>query len=107
MDIGLMPQPDTPWTRGKSTYKALQYMAAGIPVVADDVGITSETVGQDEAGFIVRSTDEWCDALLKLAADPGLRQALGRRGRSRVERDFSVVRWAPVLASILKGDGPS
>jgi glycosyltransferase involved in cell wall biosynthesis len=104
MDIGLMPQPDTPWTRGKSAHKALQYMAAGIPVVADDVGITSETVGHERAGLIVGGPDEWVQALLALAGDARLRQRLGRCGRSRVERDFSVTRWAPVVASILRGD---
>ena len=30
-DIGLMPMPDDPWTRGKGGYKLLQYMATGLP----------------------------------------------------------------------------
>ena len=39
MDIGLMPLPDNAWTRGKCSYKAIQYMAAGVPVVADEVAV--------------------------------------------------------------------
>ena len=39
MDIGIMPLPDEPWTRGKSGYKLVQYMACGIPVVADRPGV--------------------------------------------------------------------
>jgi glycosyltransferase involved in cell wall biosynthesis len=105
IDVGLMPMPDNAWTRGKSAYKALQYMSAGIPVVADDVGIASRVLDTQEAGYAVRSADEWVEALLALARDPGLRARLGSRGRSRVEEHFSVQSWAPVMAEILRGNG--
>jgi glycosyltransferase involved in cell wall biosynthesis len=102
MDIGLMPLPDDLWTRGKCAYKALQYMAAGVPVVADPVGVSAEIVGQ-RAGILARSREEWLDALVALARDPALRVRLGAEGRARVERDYSLQRWAPVLARLLTG----
>jgi glycosyltransferase involved in cell wall biosynthesis len=105
MDVGLMPLPDNVWTRGKSAYKALQYMAAAIPVVADDVGVASEVVQNDRAGFIVRSEAEWTQAVLDLAEDPPLRQRFGDEGRRIVEADFSVSRWAPTVAALITGDG--
>ncbi|MEO6583932.1 MAG: glycosyltransferase, partial [Ferruginibacter sp.] len=37
-DIGLYPLPDEEWILGKSGLKALQYMAAGVPVVATAIG---------------------------------------------------------------------
>ncbi|MGH3265004.1 MAG: glycosyltransferase, partial [Trebonia sp.] len=43
-DIGVMPLPDTDWTRGKSGYKLLQYFAAGVPAVASPVGVNAEFV---------------------------------------------------------------
>jgi Glycosyl transferases group 1 len=104
-DIGLMPIPDTPWTRGKCAYKALQYMAAGIPAVADDVGVTSEVIG--EGGVVARNEDEWRTALIELARDPGLRGRLGSDARRRVEEHFSVHHWAPVLARIIRGEETS
>jgi glycosyltransferase involved in cell wall biosynthesis len=33
-DVGIMPLPDDPWSRGKCGYKLVQYMACGVPVVA-------------------------------------------------------------------------
>lgn len=101
MDIGLMPLVDTPWTRGKCAYKALQYMAAGIPSVADDVGVSAATVGG--AGYAVSGADTWLEALQALAADAGLRARLGEAGRRRVEEEFSPRRWLPTLAAILRG----
>jgi glycosyltransferase involved in cell wall biosynthesis len=102
MDIGLMPLVDTPWTRGKCAYKALQYMAAGIPPVADDVGVSAATVGG--AGYAVSGAEAWLEALQALAADAGLRARLGEAGRRRVEEEFSPRRWLPTMAEILRGD---
>jgi hypothetical protein len=107
MDIGLMPLPDDPWTRGKCAYKALQYMGAGVPVVADAVGVSAAVIGHHAAGLIVPRRAEWPDALVTLAEHTELRSRLGAEGRRRVEADFSVKRWAPVLASILKGQVPA
>jgi hypothetical protein len=103
IDIGVMPLDDNPWTRGKSAYKALVYMSAGIPVVADDVGVAGEVVGDDGAGVLVRDADEWT-AALDAFADAGARSAAGAIGRGRVEAGFSVERWAPTVASILRGE---
>jgi len=109
IDVGLMPMPDDDWTRGKSAYKALQYMSAGIPVVADDVGVASSALDSGRAGLIVRSETAWLEALVALAGDPGFRGRLGDHGRRHVEERFSVERWAPVVASIIRGNpaGPA
>jgi glycosyltransferase involved in cell wall biosynthesis len=103
VDIGLMPLEDTAWARGKCSYKALQYMAAGIPVVADDVGISAAVIGHETAGLIPRSEPDWTEAVAALARDAGLRSRLGAAGRTRIAEDFSVERWAPELAAILSG----
>jgi glycosyltransferase involved in cell wall biosynthesis len=101
IDIGLMPLADTPWTRGKCAYKALQYMAAGIPAVADDVGVSAATIGG--AGYAVSGVEPWLEALRALAGDAGLRARLGGTGHRRVEEEFSPRRWLPTMAAILRG----
>ena len=97
-----MPLPDDPWTRGKCAYKALQYMGAGIPVVADHVGVTAKVVG-DGGGFVVQHAREWPMALEALVDDAAVRQRMGDAGRQRVERSFSVQAWGPRLATIIRG----
>jgi glycosyltransferase involved in cell wall biosynthesis len=103
IDVGLLPQPDNAWTRGKSAHKAVQYMSAGVPVVADDVGVASSVVQPGKAGFVVRTESEWVEALLALARDVRLRARFGDHGRRHVDANYSVARWAPVVAEILRG----
>jgi len=104
VDIGLMPLPDNAWTRGKCAYKALQYMAAGIPVVADDVGISAAAIGHEQGGLIVPAGGDWVEPLRELGSDARMRSQLGRTGRDRVAEGYSVEAWAPVLAHVLRGD---
>ncbi len=103
MDIGLMPLCNDPWTRGKCAYKALQYMAAGVPVVADDVGVSAQVIGHGHAGCVVRSAQEWSEALVSLGRDVSVRAQFGAQGRERVVADYSLTRWLPDLAEALIG----
>jgi glycosyltransferase involved in cell wall biosynthesis len=88
--IGIAPMPDDPWTRGKCGLKALQYMAAGLPVVASPCGVQSEIVQHGVTGLLARSPEEWQTALLSLAIDPALRERMGWAGARRVIQQFST-----------------
>jgi glycosyltransferase involved in cell wall biosynthesis len=103
MDVGLMPLPDNPWTRGKCAYKALQYMSAGVPVIADDVGLTATVIGDGDAGLLTDGPAAWMHALHRLADDANLRIRMGQLGSARVEERFSVRAWAPRLAALISG----
>ncbi len=69
----------------------LEAMAAGLPVVATDVGDVSRALGDDEAGFLVapQSPEQLAKALERLLVDPDLRRQMGTAARSRVEGRFS------------------
>lgn len=81
MDIGLMPLPDTDWTRMKGGYKLLQYLSAGIPCVASPVGINQLIVKVGLNGFLASTAEEWYLTLEKLICDRELRIKLGANGR--------------------------
>ncbi|MFM6933606.1 MAG: glycosyltransferase, partial [Novosphingobium sp.] len=101
--IGLMPLPDTDWTRGKCSFKMLQYMACGVPVVVSPVGMNVQVLAHGDVGLAARNIDEWTDAILALAKAPDLRHRMGMMGRSVVETRYSVHSAAPKLAEILRG----
>lgn len=102
MDIGVMPLPDTPWTRGKCGYKLIQYMACGLPVVASPVGVNRDIVEDGVNGFLVENDDEWRTAIKKLLGDPALRRRMGAAGRKKVEEQYSLQVWGPRVAQMLR-----
>jgi len=101
-DVGIMPLPDTPWERGKCGFKLIQYMAAGLPVIASPVGVNSEIVDHGITGFLASSTEEWVKYLRILKDDSELRRTMGVAGRRIVEKKYSLEIVSPKLVSILK-----
>lgn len=96
-DIGISWVPDDLWSRGKCGLKVLQYMAAGLPVVANPVGVQCEMVRHGETGYLAQTPAQWIEAVDRLAHDPDLRRRMGRAGRCRVESRYRVeagaARW--------------
>jgi len=100
-DIGISWIPDDPWSLGKCGLKILQYMAAGLPVVANPVGVHPEMVLHGVTGFLASTTEEWIEAVRTLAADPELRRRMGLAGRERVEALYSVEAGAKIWLKLL------
>jgi len=69
----------------------LEAMAAGLPVVAYDVGGNSELL-RDRRGILIRAGNEtvFADALQNLLADSGLREQLSQSARRYVQETFSL-----------------
>jgi glycosyltransferase involved in cell wall biosynthesis len=70
----------------------IEAMAAGLPVVASDVGGLRELVRDGETGVLVPAGDPaaLADALRPLLADPQLRRRLGSAGRVRAKALFDL-----------------
>ncbi|MEO0326211.1 MAG: glycosyltransferase family 4 protein [Myxococcota bacterium] len=100
-DVGVMPLTSDPWSRGKCSFKLIQYMALGLPVVASPVGMNTEVV-TPEVGFLPRSENEWLEALETIAAEPQMRARMGKAGRDRAEEAYSLQALAPHVVSILR-----
>jgi len=70
----------------------LEAQAAGLPVVASDVGGTRETLDVGVSGRLVppRDAAALADTLRRLALDDEERAAMGRAGRAWIERSFTL-----------------
>ena len=104
-DIGIMPLSDTPFERGKSGYKLVQYMACGVAAVASPVRVNSGIVVEGETGLLATSEEEWRAALERLIADAGLRRRMGQAGRARAVAHYSLGVQAPRLVALFESLG--
>ena len=77
-------------------------MAAGLPVVANSVGVHRKMIVHGQSGFLVDTPDEWAEAVSRLAENPSLRQRMGAAARQSVENDYNVRRWGPKVARLLR-----
>jgi glycosyltransferase involved in cell wall biosynthesis len=99
--IGIMPLPDDEWSSGKSAYKLIQYMAAARPAVASAVGANIKVVIDGQTGFLVRTPQEWVEALTRLIIDRELSQKMGLAGRRRVEDFYSLRSAGPTQVQVI------
>ncbi|MCC7054571.1 MAG: glycosyltransferase family 4 protein [Gemmatimonadaceae bacterium] len=99
MDVALAPYPaDAPFYF--SPLKVVEYMAAGIAVVASDIGQIPSLIDQGRTGVLVPPGDVGAcvDACLALHADPARRRALGEAGRCEA---MATRTWDAVVARML------
>ena len=73
---------------------SLEAMASGLPIIATDAGGASEQVVCGRSGRLVppRDAAAFAGALVELATQPALRQAMGAGARNLVEERFSLAR---------------
>ena len=77
----------------------MEYMDAGLPVIASDVGGLPELVEDGVTGVLVppREPAAIARALARLLGDPELRSRMGEEARARRERDYDIDSWARAL----------
>jgi len=83
----------------------LEAMAAGKPVAAFDSGGTGEMVVDGTTGLIVPTgeTAALAEAFVRLSADPGLRESMGRAGEQRAREEFTLSRHVDRMEELFRG----
>lgn len=99
---GLMPLTDDEWTNGKCSYKMLQYMACGKPVIVSPVGLNKIILEKSNAGVGAISEHEWEKAMFDLKNDAALYSFYAENGRPFVEKNYSCDKWAVAINNYFK-----
>jgi glycosyltransferase involved in cell wall biosynthesis len=86
--VGLSPDPKNPLNDVSTMNKTMEYMAFGLPVVAFDLKETRVSAG--DAATYVESGDvaAYARAIVELLDDDDKREAMGGRGRLRIEDEL-------------------
>lgn len=113
-DICADPDPLTEYNDQSTMIKIMDYMSCGKPIVAFDLRESRRSAG--DAALYVEPNDEreFARALAYLVDHPDEREAMGKCGRDRVERELSWSRsagnllraYATLLPGIVKAGEP-
>lgn len=95
LDIGLYPLANEAWAHGKCGFKAIQYMACGVPPIVSPIGVVREVARNGKEAVWASSSEEWIEALTTLLRSTEIRLRLGAAGRRRVEEHYSLRAVAP------------
>jgi glycosyltransferase involved in cell wall biosynthesis len=95
-----MPLLDSRWEQGKCSFKLIQYMACGRPVIGAAVGSNLNVVTSD-CGYLASTDRDWEQALATLAGSRDLRAGMGRNGRHRVEAQYNTAAVGSRMAAVL------
>lgn len=101
-DIGIAAMPEDDWSRGKCGVKVLQYLACGLPVIANPVGVHRTML---PAECLAATPADWV-AIVRRLHEPAERNRLGTAGRTLVEERYSQAAgrraWREVMASLAR-----
>jgi glycosyltransferase involved in cell wall biosynthesis len=101
MGVGLLPLSNSNFTRGKSPIKALQYLSAGLPVVASPLDGTRELLDESQACTYAKNHQEWESALKSLISNVDERQAKSLQARRYFESKMTLTVRVQELATLL------
>ena len=90
--------PSAPWVEVLIDYLG---ELASKPVVASAVGVNPDIVQDGVNGYLACTDQMWYDGLSQLLGNPELRDAMGRQGRSAVERKYCLQVTAPRMLDLL------
>jgi len=100
-ELGYSPFPRGPLLDSASPTKAIEYLAQGIPCVANDNPDQQAVLTQSGGGFCVpMEIDAFAQASLRLLADPAMARQMGSAGKDWVRQHRSYVVLARQVAAV-------
>ncbi len=101
--IGLAPLRNTSANRAKTNNKYREYGACGIAGIYSDIPPYQDSVQPMATGLLVEQSEEaWLSAIIRLAAEPGLRNRIAGNAERDVRAKFCVKVVAGVWAECLR-----
>jgi glycosyltransferase involved in cell wall biosynthesis len=99
--IGIMPLTDDEFSKGKSAFKLIQYLAAGLPVIASPVGENNKVVEHGTNGYLADTPENWLECFNKLYKDNDFYSKMADNAvKSSVE--YSIQKYSVVMTDFIK-----
>lgn len=107
-DFAVLPAKSDDSAKVKSSNRALQAMALGLPVIVSPISAYQEVVHNEYNGFLCRTDEEWLNALRQLSK-PYVRQAMSQNAYT-LANEFSIEKigtlWMSFMQNITSNEHP-
>ena len=106
-NVAIYPLDDHLLNRARCSAKLVDLMAAGLAIVAEDVGQSSEYIEPGRSGLLVEAgdTEAFAQCVVRLLRDERLRGVLGNEARRRVCEEFAGERLVERIESAYQRKG--
>ena len=94
--VGIMPLDNDAFSQGKSAFKLIQYLGAGLPMIASPVGENNKICENNSNGYLARTEDEWIKALTSLKTDQVLRERFAESSGEKAF-EYSLQRYGQTV----------
>lgn len=101
-DIGIMPLINHEQTRGKSAFKAIEYMACGVATIVSPIGENTYLIQDGVNGFLASNTQEWVEKIEYLYRHPEKLSAVGKNAQDTIKAHYSFEANVPKLIDIFR-----
>ena len=89
-DIGVMPLVKDEKTLGKCAFKIIEYMGAGIPVIASPVGENKIVIKNNLDGILCNNTKDWVKKIILIKSNKKLKKKFVNNALHKVEKFYSL-----------------
>lgn len=98
--VGIMPLDKDMFSQGKSAFKLIQYLAAGIPLIGSAVGENNRVIRDGENGYLVSGESQWLEKIELLCHDKLLREAFSQNCQKDAY-NYSIQKYFPLYKSFI------
>lgn len=98
--IGVMPLDADIFSQGKSSFKLIQYLGAGIPLVGSNIGENNNVIQDGVNGYLADSSEDWIEKIKKLYNDPKLCESLSENCKKDAY-NYSIQKYFPLYKSFI------
>jgi len=99
--IGIMPLLNNKYNKGKASFKLIQYLSAGLPVIGSNVGFNSKVINNKNGVLVNNKETEWINAILLLSQSDDIWQTYSKNAFASWEKNFNFQKnletWKEIL----------
>jgi len=101
-DIGVYPLLENEFNSFKCGYKAIQYMALGIPVVGSPLGENNHIIRHRKNGLLAKTEEQWEGAIAALVEDEKLYAQVSQQSKQFIEDNYALKKTVDKFIGIIE-----